>query len=424
MRYIDAILKAKLLLAQQTYYQNAEPHMEVIVSRAKTPIVDKAFWEEVIVTEDVTSIRTSVTVHKPTRASADRAYVAYVDDSDILTVKSALFTYPITNMVWAIEETIEDCIDCALEFDGTFVMADRGRVEFRTEEMPWLFYVTASGELRGGILGEYSDMIVAANVTAIDAVRGVRSLYGDNDQGLIIFYIVSGDIYYKQYIDGVWSDQEQVTIWTGTAVSIRAERTLDYRIVLQVKDDAGALHEIFTKMQAAGWNSIEMVQVTSLSVLSETIHVGYESYQGDPENVDALLEVLSSTLYALPPEMAEAYNIDDGLGDYGYFVKVIWDENISLEGTTANAFSMKGSGAFVWVCIGFSLSGKELTLEFNNFNNIGATADLTYTPGEIIGDIELVESHDIVVTLTNLVPYPVDPPELVSIENIEEYEDT
>ena len=98
MRYIDPTLKAKLLLAQQTYYQNAEPHMEVIASRPRTPIRNKEYWEETIVQEDVTSIRTSVTVRKTGRTAADLAYVAYVEDNNNLTVKSASFTYPIMNI--------------------------------------------------------------------------------------------------------------------------------------------------------------------------------------------------------------------------------------------------------------------------------------------------------------------------------------
>lgn len=424
MRPIDPTLKAKLLEAYQTLYNNAEPNVEAIVSRPTTPITSKNYWEETIVTENVTSICTSVAIQKTGRYP-EKAYVAYVDDSNVLVVKSADLVYPITRMVWEVEETIENCLACAVDFDGSFVRASRDKVEFRTEETPWLFYVTSTGQLMAGVLGGSYESLVGANVTAIDAVRGVASKYKDIDQGLLVFYVIAGSLYYRDLIDGVWGGQTSVSIAPADIVSVRAERTFDYRIVLQVTDTSGSLHEIFTKMESSGWQATEQISA-SLSVATVLIAIDYLYNKSADERITAGLSVDTALLYALSPVMVSAENVihnDSELeieDDYGYKVVLHWDERVFDATGNEASFSMVDEASAVFRCTLVEKTGiKEITLLFQNFNN--ATGDLTllYTPGTMMGEVVAIEADSFVFTPTGLVPFATEPPVPVSIENIE-----
>ena len=221
-----------------------------------------------IVSPNVTATDTSTAVRRQHEGDlGDVAYVAQIVGTT-LTVKRATITVAITDMIWETVETIANCSNCALAFDGAFVRGSHFDVEYETNELPWLFYVTSTGQLMAGVLGGSYESLVGANVTAIDAVRGVASKYKDIDQGLIVFYAISGSVYYRQRVDGTWLDQESVSLAPANVVSIKAERTFDYRIVLQITDNAGALHEVFSRMESSGWQSSEYLRFVTARLVS------------------------------------------------------------------------------------------------------------------------------------------------------------
>lgn len=433
MRYIDPALRAKLLLAQQTYYQNAEPHIEVIVNRSRTPITYKGFWEEVIVTAGVTSISTSVAVRKTSRSAADRAYVAYVEDNNDLTVKSAAFTYPISNMIWDVEETISGCLCCALDFDGSFVRASRDKVEFRTEETPWLFYVTSTGQLMAGVLGGPYESLVGANVTAVDAVRGVASKYKDIDQGLLVFYVIAGDLYYRDLIDGVWGDQTSVSIAPADLVSVHAERTFDYRIVLQVMDDSGKLYEIFTKMEASGWNGTEYaVKLLSAAASVVRTQINYLEAKHSDEAITLVVAPTEFWLMSInPPTLRKAWNVpieletpydpyDDNI-DYGYVVIFEFNQIVRNAEMFPADFQIEDAYGSVWLGQEVELNGRFVTVYFNNFNNAENSITATALAGNLSnGYTDLVETS-VEFDAVGLVPVITEPPVPLSVENIEDW---
>jgi hypothetical protein len=166
MRYIDETIRARLLQAQKTLYNNANPSMDVIAVRPTTAITNKDFWQESIVAADTTATCTTVALRRTSGRTADRAYVAYISDGT-LTVKSAMLTPPINQISWTVVETIANCIGCAVEFNGSFVKSEINKVEYLTDELPWLFYVTSTGQLMAGVLGGSYESLVGANVTEL-----------------------------------------------------------------------------------------------------------------------------------------------------------------------------------------------------------------------------------------------------------------
>ena len=322
MREIDSILKARALLKQQTSDANANLSMEIVVVRPQTAIFNSRFWQESIVTAGATAISTSVAIRR-TGSKADRVYVAYVNSSGVLTVKYASMLVAVKNMAWTTVLSISGCLACALEFNGSFVPGTNDKIEFETEDIPWLFYVTTTGELLGGLLGSVSYENVSGTVTAIDVVRGVSSRYGDNDQGMALFYVSAGTLYCKQLIDGTWGDQQTVSLAPANVVSVRAERTFDWRIVLQVTDSTGALYEIFTKMSASGWVGVD--HISAACSMSLAVHeIDYLESKSQDEHISVMSALALSVLYALSPIMKSAENIawtDETLeltDDYGY----------------------------------------------------------------------------------------------------------
>lgn len=418
-REIDTILRNRLLIKQQTAHSNAQPSMEVTAIRPRTPIFHKRFWQESVVAT-ATAGATSVAVRR-TGALADRVYVAYVAGG-ILTVKSAALVYPVSSMAWQVETTISGCVACALEFDGSFIRAAYGKVEFRTDSLPWLFYTTTGGELMAGILGgTYAP--ISGNVSAFDCIHGVASVLEDIDQGMIAFYIVSGTVFYRQFIAGAWEDQQSVDLAPAVSVAIKAERTFDWRIVLQITDGAGALHEVFTKMAISAHINYEQLTVGIENTVA-VYEVAYLDTMSQHEYLTGLIDMAITTLWGLAPEVLSISNEDDGTGDHGFKIRITFDADLfSVSGNEA-AFSMVDAVAASYDCTAIEQNGRELILTFEDFNNATNPIILTYTPGTIIGEVELVEAFALEFNATELDPVFQEPPVPVSAENIIDWEAT
>lgn len=438
MRAIDAALKARIELAQQTLYNNANPQMDVTVTRPRTPITRAGFWQESIVTAGATSVCTSVCVRRQVKHPT-RAYVAYVTEGGSLVVKYAdLVSVAFDHLEWITVETIAGCTACAVELDGFFRSVPRGRVEFLTDETPWLFYVTAAGALMGGLLGGSYEVLAAANVTAVDAIRGEASYYKDEDQGLLLFYIVEGSVYYRQLIAGVWGDQATVTLAPANAAKIKAERVFDWRIVLQVTDAAGALYEIFARMQASGWNGTEYVALTGAEIVETTIFdIVYSEHDQAPEYItlDAgsdllqLMSIYSPLLVSarnLPVLIEDPENPGQYLLDYGYLVEFTFDQYIPNAADYPGDFKLIDDYGVVWYGQSAEVSaqsatenGHKVLVTFNNFNNAGSPVTAAAVAGNLWNGYAVLEASSVEFTATNLVPFYVPPPVVVGISNLD-----
>ncbi len=419
MRAIDATLKSRLLQALQTQHNNANPSMEVLAIRPRTPITRGGFWQESIVAADETAVCTSVAVRR-TGANADRVFVAFVDSSGTLTVKSAPIMNPVANMTWTVEETIEGCTACSLEFEGRF-RHDASKVVFYTNDTPYLFYTTATGALMGGVLGETPETIAAANVTAVDAIRGVRSLYGDIDQGMIVFYIVSGSVYYKEHIGGSWGDQLTVSLAPASAVAISAERTFDWRIILQVEDNTGTLFEIFSKMQASGWNSSDYLEITDISAAAGMIAIDYSHIQSldhhlEITDIDATAvgyATYSPTLLAAENIMTlieDPENPGEFIEDYGYRVVFAFDQYIPNAAEYPGSFKIEDDYGTVWYGQSAEVDGRFVTVSFNDFNNASNPITATALAGDLTNGLVALTESSIGFSASGLVPTFVPPP--------------
>lgn len=428
MREIDATIKARILNKHQTAYTHNEHSMEIIVSRPRTAIAHQRYWQESIVTAGATAVCTSVAI-KRTGRWGEKVYVAYVDSTGLLTVKTAPLRYPIRSMVWTTVTTIAGCAACALEFDGSFVQVGR-HIEFRTDSVPWLFYTTSSGQLMAGILGGSYESLVGANVTAIDAVRGVASKYKDIDQGLLVFYIINGSVYYREYINGSWGSQETVDIAPANAVSIKAERTFDWRIVLQITDASGALFEVFSRAYVSGWANTEELTASVTGMTVDVYEINYQDNMAPDEHITAFTPELLALVYkAESPVMYDAHNYavevydeetEEYSDNYGLWVNLRWDAVVLNTETNLTNIVLTDAYNTQWPAQEIIVDAdypNRMRVRFNDFNNASNPCTISYTPGTLSSGVVDVDGSCVEFNAAGLVPTFIPSPEFVSAVN-------
>lgn len=429
MRSIDPELKSRIMKMQQTIYENANPSMEVTAIRPQTPIFHSRFWQETIVAADTTAICTSVAVRR-TGNLADRVYVAYVDSTGLLTVKSAALAFPVSTMAWTIEETIAGCTACALEFDGTFVEVEQ-KVEFRTGTIPYLFYATSTtNELMGGLLGSASYINISGNVTGLDTIHGVVSKYGDMDQGIVLFYVSDGVALYREMVGDVWGDESVVDLAPANAVTIKAERTFDWRIVLHVQDNTGALYEVFGRSYVSGWSNTEELTARTTGISVNVFEINEQDSMAPDEYITAFTpEFLALVYKAESPVMYDASNYavevydeetEEYSDNYGLWVNLRWDAMVLNEQSNlanivlTDAYDTPFPAQEIIVDPDYP---NRMRVRFNDFNNAENPCTITYTPGTLSSGVVDVLATSVQFTATGLVPTFIPAPEFVSAIN-------
>lgn len=415
IRTIKLGLEDKIRVANNKLYDYKTIRVMPVIARKNTPIITPRYWQEIQVQTATNVTCTSIAVERSVR-TVGKIWIAYISEG-ILTVKSAPFGYPIGEMIWTVEQTIPGCAQCAIEFDGSYERRD-GIVEFVTDTVPYLFYTTLGGELAYQKINGEHITLVSSNVATFDALRGSRSMYGDLDDGLIIFYIYDGAVKYSQLVAGKWLGEQTVNIAPTNSVRIKAERLFDYRINLHVTDTDGVLWEIFSKMSGAGWNANEYISAT-LAAITDLSRIYYYDFS-TTEYISTQLTASSEVLYALSPIITSVENIDNGAGNYGLKALVTFDERVFNEGDNQTAFSITDDFGGAWGSASIiKLSSKVLEITFADFNNANGTAVLHYTQGTLLGDVVAVDTASISFTPVNLIPTELPEPVCMAVSNVD-----
>lgn len=365
MRDISETLRQKFQSSLQTKAAGADPSAIVWIYRPTPTLTDGALIEssDAGVGSGLTAVDVAI---RRTRArrEPDRAYVAYVA-SGRAGVKSAALTPAIDDMAWATERFDEVADDVAVAFDGTMPQLLSG-AEFVTEARPWIFW-TNSGVLKGRILGLLGDVTLAsANATKVSAIRAPWAEAENLDFGLVVFFLLSGALYYRQLIGGEWKDAEPVTFGPSgvTWVDIAAFRTWDYRIGVQALASNGKVYELITQFMGIGRHGGEHIEVDARSTAP---------YGG---------------LYQTgTPNLVEAVNVDNGYGDYGKRANFQFDRHLRAAEVAAQptAFRIVDSRGRIYVAQTAALASDGLTvrLTFLDFNSARGVCRAVYEPGTV-----------------------------------------
>lgn len=399
------------------------------VGRPTTPLTDDNFLEKQTVLYSDNITKTSLAVCHPTLSrGATHIYFAYIESGEIKIIRT-YYTDIMELHKWEPVEFSEWAEDVALCFDGIMPKAPNGWVEFKTEQVPWVFWVL-NGMLYGRKLDDTGDPVVLAeaNCSAVSAVRAMWSSQGGFDFGLVVFFLLSGQLYYRQLINGEWMDAEVVSFGPDGArwEALAAFRTWDYRVGVQLKSTDGAFYEMFTQFMGIGKQNAEHIEIRSVKATSNMIEVQYFDVQ-ETEHIELTgisAGALYGGLYSLDmPVITSAYNVEDANGDWGTTVVVTFSNYLVADQVASNylQFALVDSWgeAYYPNTAALGSDGKTVTLTFEDFNAAYDLCEIQYTPGTIYSMATvLMEATSLSFTPENLNP-PVTPqPEVISIWNL------
>ena len=426
MRYIDSVLKGRVEKAQQTLYENANPSMILWISRYSNPLVNQLFLEQMKIGNYTSINQVSVCARRPNiNRQSDRIYAAFCDAGKGKIVYADQVAV-MSSHVWVNAGTLPDAVDIAVAFDGKMVKTLRNRIEFKTiDPMPWVFWVDSAGILYGKNLGDDTSQatLATANASAVSAIYGMQSDVADFDQGMLVFFILDGDIYYRQYQAGVWGGAVPVNFGPDANwVDIAASRTWDYRIVLQAQSSDGNIYELFTQHAGIAKQNVERINLNNILSAGKMADVTYTDTRED-ERIDVSdIAAVSQVIYGLSPVPVSCANINDRSGDWGKCIEAAFDYPVTGAVSNAGQFViMDGNGvSYAGQTVEHvGTDNKKIQIGYVDFNAAYGTAcTLNYTPGTVQGPAVALASFGFSFTPINLVPpAPAVPMTASNIDN-------
>lgn len=400
MRTIPSSLDSKFKKLVQAESTKAAPAVDLWISRPVVPLVNDYFLEQQAIGNgnNVTALDIAV-AHPRHRRQSTKIYIATVSNG-VAKVVSSPFRQAMKTHVWTDSGFSERAEDVALAFDATMKNDTRGRSEFVTDELPWVFWVN-SGALYGQQLGSNEVLTLAeANCTKCTAIRAAGSALGGFDYGLCLFFLLGGEIYVRQRMNGEWMDAEPVNfgpdvVWTDIAAS----RSWDYRIVLQAMASDGTVYELFTQYMGIGQRSVEHIEIKKLDVVGDLTEIRQRPAEADEHIEIAAIDAGApyGGLYSTgQPVFRFARNIpvdamdSDGAAyqDWGKVVLVTSSVHLAFDSVAANAnqFTLTDSKGKTFVAAKAELDAADaltIRLTFADINTANGACVLAYAPGTL-----------------------------------------
>lgn len=427
MRRVPGDVAAKLSRKIQTRANGAAPELDLWITRPTTAMTTGRFLERqaISVGGGVTDVAVAA-CHPRVGVGSSRVFLAYLQGGTAKVASAAVKTRMDAH-AWVDTGFSTPASAVALAFDGTMPRDASGRIEFVTEQTPWVFWVSGRALYARKVDGGESITLAESNCTAVSAIRAMWSEVGDFDFGLVAFFILSGGLFYRQLIGGVWGDAVPVSFGPPGAVwtELAAFRTWDYRVGVQAKTAAGEVYELFTQYAGVGKQNTEHLELAHVGAMGAMTAINKQDTMlrehMEIAGVDA--GALYGGLYSIEaPVLLSAANRDDGGGNWGKVLVVTADVHLERVSVAANAPAWTITDArgavFTASTAAVGPDGKTVTLTFADFNAASGACVAAYTPGTAVTmagmDVEAMETG---FTPEHLVPPLVDPPVLESVQN-------
>lgn len=425
MRTIPSYISERLKKNIQTRANKSAPSASLWVGRPTTVMVDDTFLErQTVISANVEDVSIAV-CHPRVNSGNTRIYMAYISEG-VAKVVTAAHKYKMSEHIWKDTGFSEEATAVSIAYDGTMPKAVVGGVEFVTEQTPWVFWV-AGGALYGQKLGGETVLLSETNCTDVSAIRAMWSSAGGFDFGLVVFFLLSGKLYYRQLIGGVWMDAEVVSF--GPSVTwneIAAFRTWDYRIGVQAKATDGHIYEMFTQFMGVGKQNTEHIELKNVSADADLIGITYRNGCADAEHVEVSNISAGAPyggLYSTDvPVLVSARNVEAPDGNWGKIVVVEFSNYLVADQVATNYlnFGLVDSRGTEYKPIAAVLAadGKTVTLTFENFNAAYDVCEIRYVPGTVYSMATvMVEATSIQFVPENLDTPDVPAPEVESMWN-------
>lgn len=409
MRPVNEILAERLASTEQTIANKANPRTSLKISRPEIPLRDSDFLEKVKIRTHVGITDSDLDVCHPKFGKADEEiWVCYIEQQ-VLHIKHAKNKEIMSKADWVEYGFTASAYDCAICFNSVPKRNTQGDWEYVTDREPWVFWRTPEGQLKARKctpLGAWTYTLAEGNVTDVSAVRGPAGERGLWDFGLTVFFLMGGQLFYRQLIDGTWYDAELVQAVPDVTLSkIAAFRTWDYRVGLQILDSNNDLYELFSHTEGIGVRNVEHIDI-GVKATAKNSKIGYLEEQ-TIEHLDVSASASGDLIYGLSAVPVEVHNVEDEDEDWGRAILVEMD--YPCTGGLPGEFVLRDSNNVRFNCESVSCEDNYIRLIFTNFNLAGTnTMTVTYTKGTLLSPAAETDSFSISFVPENLVP-PQDP---------------
>jgi hypothetical protein len=335
MRPLPPDVLARIYQKLQTPGNNADPRLEVIISRgskyitAGTPLLARTMRTGPGLGAFDVALRRESHLLPP-----DMVFMAYIEGGQAHVAQQPYVATMEKSTAWEYLYTLGPAVDVAAELDGRWVRASKeAKICFDspanwthiTFGEPWFFRVTPDGALIAHP-GQGSPLTLAAdNVSKVAAQRSWKNVMTgiNHDHGLVVAYIRDGAVKYRTYAEQdptfemLWEVERTIPFDTSTfpAVNVALFRTNDYRLGCLAEIN-GLLEWWITRRNWAGMAipaekiaaSITDLQITLLPVYfysvggpTEALNPAHEKGiyrwgEHDCEKIAASITALSTTL--------------------------------------------------------------------------------------------------------------------------------
>lgn len=351
------------------------------------------YFESTQPVEDIAILSSDIAIAHPRFGKSEGGntiWICYIlEEDNVLRIKFCEDAAPYKKwQTFHIPRIIAD--KCSICFDAR-IESTGGISEFVTDTTPWVCYTFEGAlyilDLNTGV----STLVVTENVTDIDMVRGPITRNNSRDYGLIIFFLMENQVYYKQRINNIWYDAEVVSLNVNNALfnSLVAFRTWDYRTGVQVSDMAGELYQLITYPEG---------------LFDMREHITFKHLKTD-----------ASLVWGWSTVPINVINIEDSNNNWGTTIQVTFDYPNTAENLLPSMFTLVDSNGYNYVCHSCAVDDVLLTLTFDDFSYAYYSDNLTLTytkpvSGGLISPAVQTNSFVKIFEPINLEPPAIDPP--------------
>lgn len=422
MKPIGPELLEKLNQTLYSKSSNTDPKMSIRVTRAKEAVVDSSYWMQEKIREGSGLGEISIAVRRlNSKGRPDGIYEIHLQDG---IVKTAIRAFPdLAKMGFQNQFELGAGLSVSIVFDGDWELF-RKKWRIRTNEKPWLFWVSENGNLYAQLWDQTSSRLkLAEGAKKVRALRGWKSTsILSKDQGIIVSYIkTDGQLYYRNFCrqsDGstLWETEKNIQ-GIEDAIDFNLFLTNDYRFGIIYQKSDSQIGYVITGRNWAGMAIVpEKLRATAKCTLKPIKVNKKHAYEAEKVTVKPTADIFY--LYAgTDNEFELIINTDYGNGDFGraiYFKTKHPIRNI----VPAEFKLMDADGLEFTVLSIVPTSETEYMLFTSDFNNAYGQLKITYMGdtlenpaggkyGSFEGSFEPV----------NLVPVNIPIPEVVEVWN-------
>ena len=424
MRNVPSYIEERLKKNIQTRANDSAPSARIWISRPSTALANDEFLERQTVLSSAVTDASIAVCHPRARRSNTHIYVAYISNG-VAKVAMAGHKLKMDMHDWVDTGFEEDATAISIAFDGTMPKVYGSEIEFLTEQTPWVFWVNG-GSLFAQKLGGETVILAENNCSDVSAIRAAWTQVTSFNFGLVVFFILGGSLYYRQLIDGEWTDAEMVSFGPSGAywAGVSAFRTWDHRVGVQLKSTTGDIYELFTQFMGIGTRNTEHLEISDVRKTSHKLtKIGYleqaTSEHLDISSVDNVAPYQG--LYTLGvPSLVSVGNIADESGDFGKRLLLVFDKELNNETIQASIGSFyfidENESYYFPISIEMDKTGRRALLQFVDFNNAQGVCVMRYDPGTVVTILEeTLSAQSMEFAPTGLVPNYDGLPEVAEI---------